>query len=182
MNDTAGNLAANIRKLREERGLTQQDMSNASGIPRATWASLESGGANPTLSVLNRVAASLQVSIEELIGAPKTQVQFFKAGFGKEIRKGRGILRPLIPEVIPGLEISRMTLEPGGSYPGAPHTPGTREYLSCESGSIELYVSGEKWQLQAGDAIAFRGDQKHSYHNPSKRVPGIAQSVVCFAS
>jgi transcriptional regulator with XRE-family HTH domain len=181
MNDVAKNLADNIRKLREERGLTQQDMSNASGIPRATWASLESGASNPTLSVLNRVATALQVSIEELIGAPKTSVQFFKAGFGKEIKKGGGILRPLIPEVIPGLEISRMTLKPGGSYPGAPHTPGTREYLSCESGKIELYVSGEHWELKAGDAIAFRGDQKHSYHNPDKTRMSVAQSVVCFA-
>ena len=182
MTDTAQNLAANIRKLREERGLTQQGISGASGIPRATWASLESGAANPTLSVLNRVASALQVSIEELIGAPKTQVQFFKAGFGKEIKRGGGSLRPLIPEVIPGLEISRMTLAPGGSYPGAPHTPGTREYLSCESGSIELYVSGERWHLQAGDAIAFRGDQKHSYHNPDKKLPCVAQSVVCFSA
>lgn len=182
MTDTAQNLANNIRKCREERGLTQHDMSKASGIPRATWASLESGAANPTLSVLSKVASALQVSIEELIGAPKTQVQFFKAGFGKEIKKGRGVLRPLIPEVIPGLEISRMTLEPGGSYPGAPHTPGTREYLSCESGKIELYVSGERWQLEAGDAIAFRGDQKHSYHNPDKRKTSVAQSVVCFAA
>jgi len=182
MSNTAHNLASNIRKLREERGLTQHDMSKASGIPRATWASLESGAANPTLSVLSKVASALQVSIEELIGAPKTQVQFYKAGFGKEIKKGRGVLRPLIPEVIPGLEISRMTLEPGGSYPGAPHTPGTREYLSCESGKIELYLSGECWQLDTDDAIAFRGDQKHSYHNPDKRKPCVAQSVVCFAA
>jgi quercetin dioxygenase-like cupin family protein len=127
------------------------------------------------------VASSLQVSIEELIGSPKTQVQFFKAGFGREIKRGGGILRPLIPEVIPGLEISRMTLAPGGSYPGAPHTPGTREYLSCESGMIELYISGERWQLQTGDAIAFRGDQKHSYHNPDRKLSCVAQSVVCFA-
>jgi len=182
MNDTAKNMANNIRKLREERGLTQQGISALSGIPRPTWASLESGAANPTLSVLSRVAGALQVTIEELIGAPKTQVQFFKAGFGREIKRTGGTLRPLIPEVIPGLEISRMTLVPGGSFVGAPHTPGTREYLSCESGMIELYVSGERWQLAAGDAIAFRGDQKHSYHNPDKRKPCVAQSVVCFAT
>lgn len=180
MNDLASHLAANIRKLREERGLTQQSISSLSDIPRATWASLETGAANPTLSVINKVANALQVTIEELIGAPKTQVQFYKAGFGKEKKRGGGTLSPLIPEVIPGLEISRMLLTPSGSYPGAPHTPGTREYLTCESGKIQLYVSGECWELEAGDAIAFRGDQKHSYHNPDKRIACVAQSVVCF--
>lgn len=50
--DVATNLAGNIRKLREERGLSQQRMADLSGMPRPTWASLESGSANPTLAVL----------------------------------------------------------------------------------------------------------------------------------
>jgi transcriptional regulator with XRE-family HTH domain len=72
MGDLATNLADNLRRLREERGLSQQRGAELSGVPRPTWASLESGAANPTLSVLSRVAAALQVSIEELIGAPRT--------------------------------------------------------------------------------------------------------------
>ena len=56
-------LAANIRQLREARGLTQEQMARLSGIPRATWGHLESGGANPTLSVLHKVALALQVQI-----------------------------------------------------------------------------------------------------------------------
>jgi quercetin dioxygenase-like cupin family protein len=37
---------------------------------------------------------------------------------------------------------------------GVPHTPGTREYLVCESGSVELTASGSKWTLEPGDVIA----------------------------
>ena len=70
MTDTAKNLAGNVRQLRDRRGLTQQQLALLSDIPRPTLASLESGAANPTLSVLTRVAAALQVSIEELIGTP----------------------------------------------------------------------------------------------------------------
>lgn len=182
MADTAKYLARNIRQLREERGLTQQRISELSGIPRPTWASLESGAANPTLTVLTRIAAALQVSIEELIGAPKTQVQFFKAGFGPGRKRNGGFLRPLLPEVIPGLEISRIELSPSGQITGVPHTMGTREYLSCERGSIELIVSGERWKLEEGDSIVFRGDQKHSYKNPDTRKSCVALSVVCFAT
>ena len=68
MDDSAANLAANLRRLREARALSQQQMARLAGIPRPTWASLEAGGSNPTLGVLTRVAAALQVSIEELIG------------------------------------------------------------------------------------------------------------------
>ena len=34
--------------------------------------------------------------------------------------------------------------------PGVPHMPGTREYLTCESGEIVLAVAGEQWRLRGG--------------------------------
>lgn len=181
MSDVPKNLAENIRRLRTERGLSQQRIADLSEIPRATWTSLESGAANPTLSVLNRVALSLQVSIEELIGTPRTEVQFFRADQIRVRRKGAGTLRPLLPEALPGLNISRIELKAGGRLVGIPHTRGTREYLTCERGSIELAASGQQWLLEEGDSLVFRGDQRHSYRNPDMNQPTVAISVVCFA-
>ena len=71
----AANLALNIRQLRDHRQLSQQRLADMSGIPRATWANLESGSANPTLAVLTRVASTLRVSIEELLSPPKARFQ-----------------------------------------------------------------------------------------------------------
>ncbi|MFY0573936.1 helix-turn-helix domain-containing protein [Cystobacter fuscus] len=47
-------------------------------MPRATWTHLESGSGNPTLSVLLRVASSLQTSVEELLGAPRQEARLVK--------------------------------------------------------------------------------------------------------
>ena len=63
---------------------------------------------------------------------------------------------------------------------GTPHTPGTREYLTCESGVVELVAAGELYRLAAGDALVFRGDQRHTYRNPGRR-RAVAVSVVAFA-
>lgn len=177
----ARNLADNLRRLREERGLSQQQIARISGIPRPTWTSLESGSANPTLSVLTRAAAALQVSIEELIGSPRSACQFFPAGTIPSRHRGDAALRPLLPESVPGLDIGRMEIAPGGMMKGVPHTAGTREYLTCESGQIELAASGERWILNAGDSLVFRGDQRHTYRNPG-RSPAVAVSVVAFAA
>jgi transcriptional regulator with XRE-family HTH domain len=181
MDDIQANLAASLRRLREARGLSQQAMARLSGIPRPTWASLESGSANPTLVVLARAAAALQVSIEELIGPPRTDARLFPAASVRTHRRQGATLRPLLPEAIPGLEIARMELAPGGSLAGIPHTPGTREYLTCERGRIELVASGERWQLGPGDALVFRGDQRHGYRNLDPRRSAVAITVVCFA-
>jgi quercetin dioxygenase-like cupin family protein len=74
-----------------------------------------------------------------------------------------------------------MELAPGGQLSGIPHTPGTREYLFCESGRVELLASGERWELGPGDVLVFRGDQRHGYRNPDARRGALAISVVCFA-
>lgn len=181
MDDLRSNLAANVRRLREARGQSQQAAAQISGIPRPTWASLESGSANPTLAVLSRAATALQVSIEELIGPPRTAARLFRADKIRERTRQGAALRPLVPEAIPGLDLSRVELAPGAHLTGIPHTPGTREYLTCERGRIELVASGERWQLGTGDALVFRGDQRHSYHNLNSRKSAVAITVVCFA-
>ena len=180
MDDKRANLAANARRLREARGLSQQRMATLSGIPRPTWASLESGAANPTLAVLTRAATALQVSIEELIGPPRTAARVSRADEVRERRRQGARLRPLLPESIPGVDISRMELAPGGQLVGIPHTPGTREYLTCERGRIEVVIARERWQLGPLDALVFRGDQRHTYRNLDARRPSVAVTVVCF--
>jgi XRE family transcriptional regulator, regulator of sulfur utilization len=181
MDDAGANLAANVRRLREERGHSQQQMAKLAGIPRPTWASLEAGSANPTLGVLTRVATALQVSIEELIGPPRTACRLYTAHEIRERRRQGARLRPLVPETVPGLDLARIELEPGGSMVGVPHTPGTREYLTCERGRLELIASGERWELAPGDMLVFRGDQRHTYRNLDTRQASVGLSVVCFA-
>ncbi len=182
MTDINRNLANNIRRLREARNMSQRQISDISGIPRPTWASLESGSANPTLGVLNKAASALNVSIEELVSQPRSEFEFVAARNVRERKRQDAKLRPLIPESLPGLEISRTELPPGGRMVGVPHTTGTREYLSCQRGKIELIADGKHFLLNEGDMLVFRGDQRHSYLNPDKRRLSISISVVCFAN
>ena len=74
-----------MQQLREARGLTQQQMAKLGGLPRATWANLESGAANPTLAVLVRVAEALQVRLEELIEPPRRNGRSHRAADGRRV-------------------------------------------------------------------------------------------------
>ena len=176
----ASNLGRNIAQLRQARGLSQQQIARLAGIPRATWANLESSEANPTLAVLVAVAKALQVRLEELIEPPRRTGRYYPASALPVRRRGTVTVRKLLPETIAGLEIDRMELPPGGIMPGVPHTPGTREYLTCESGQIELSAAGERWELGPGDVVVFRGDQRHGYRNLGSTT-AVAYSVVAFA-
>jgi transcriptional regulator with XRE-family HTH domain len=173
-------LAENLRLLREARGLSQVQMARRAALPRATWTHLESGSANPTLAVLLKVAAALQVRLEELLEPAREPGRHVPAADLPERRRGDAIIRKLLPESLAGLDIERMRFPPRGRLVGVPHTPGTREYLTCERGAIELSVAGVTYHLVEGDVVSFRGDQKHSYHNPGERET-IAYSVIAFA-
>jgi XRE family transcriptional regulator, regulator of sulfur utilization len=173
-------LGRNIRQLREARGLTQQQMAKLAEVPRATWANLESGSANPTLAVLHSVATAFQVTLEELVATPRSGVAFYPRGTLPEKSRGAATLQKLLPDAIPGMEMDRMELPPRSTLTGVPHTPGTREYLTCERGLIVLVAAGERWELSHGDVVAFRGDQKHSYANPGAS-PAVGYSVVVLA-
>jgi transcriptional regulator with XRE-family HTH domain len=170
-------LAVNLRQLREARGLSQQQAAKLAGLPRPTWATLESGSANPTLSVLLRAAAALQVSIEELIGPPRATGKLYRCDSLRARRRGAVGVRDLLPEKIPGVEIDRLEIPRGAVMNGVPHTPGTREYLACERGRIELATEGERFELEPGDVVVFRGDQRHAYRNPGPET-AIGYSVV----
>lgn len=178
--DAAGRLGTNIANLREVRGLTQLQMARLAGVPRATWAHLETGHANPTLAVLSRVAGALQVTMEELIAAPRSAVEHFPAASLVTRTRGNVTVRKLLPDPIPGMELDRMELPVGARMVGVPHLAGTTEYLTCERGSIVLVASGESWTLAPGDVVVFRGDQRHSYANPGDRV-AVGYSVVLLA-
>jgi len=173
-------LGENLRTLRRTRGLSQQRAAALAGVPRATWATLESGSANPTLTVLVRVAAALQVRIEELIAPPRPSGRLYRGADLPVRRRGGASLRDLLPEKLPCAELGRIELPPGASFVGVPHTPGTREYLACEAGALVLATGGEHFHLGPRDVVVFQGDQRHSYRNPG-RVPAIGYSVVLLA-
>ena len=173
-------LARNLKALREARGVTQAQLAKLAGIPRATWAHLESGAGNPTLAVLQRVAGALQVSLEELVAPPRASARHYPRDSLPVRPRGPGFLRRLLPDPLPGIEFDRMELPPRARLTGVPHTPGTREYLVCETGELALGGSGERFLLSPGDVVVFRGDQRHSYENVGPRT-AVGYSVVLLA-
>lgn len=173
-------IARNIRHLRDARGMTQQQLGRLAELPRATLANLESGAANPTIAVLHKVALALQVTVEELIATQRAAVKHYPRDSLVVRRRGEATVRKLLPDPIPGVEIDRIELPPRAQMVGVPHTPGTREYLTCEAGEVTLHAAGEAWCLQPGDVVVFRGDQRHSYKNLGART-AIGYSVVLLA-
>lgn len=173
-------LAANVRAIREARGLSQQQIAKQAGVPRATWSHLELGAANPTLAVLTRVADALQVRLDA--SWPRRGLRraiCARPSADPPARRGPDSGK-LLPEPLPGLRPRAPGPAAGRAHVRrAPHAPGTREYLACERGVVVAFVAGETYRLEVGDVVVFRGDQRHGYHNPG-REDAVAYSAIAF--
>ena len=65
--DIRKKLGKRLRALREERGWSQEEFADRAGLHRTYVSAVERGVRNPTLSVLERLAKALGVSIEEMV-------------------------------------------------------------------------------------------------------------------
>ena len=60
-------LAFNVKRLRKAKHLTQVQFAKAVGIDQPTLSLLESGRANPTLLVVERIATLLDIDVRDLL-------------------------------------------------------------------------------------------------------------------
>lgn len=169
LSEAIHHLGQNLNSLRKSRGLTQDQLAQVAGIPRTTLSYFESGQGNPSLKTLIKLAAILGVTFEELLATPRpscllTQNKDLK----RQVRaQNTAVKVTLLPDPVPGLQFERLDLQPQALMIGTPHSKGTREYFTCTLGRMVVFVDGQDYALETGDVLAFPGDCKHSYHNPS---------------
>ncbi len=81
-------VAWNLRRLRVKRGLSQEHLAYDAEVDRSYVGGLERQVGNPTVDVLDRLAATLEVPLSELFKKPRSG-----ASPPKPLRSGRKSLR-----------------------------------------------------------------------------------------
>lgn len=61
------NLGTHIRKLRESKNLSQQDLANDCGIPKVQIGRIERAKINTTVRTLVKIANALEIEPKELL-------------------------------------------------------------------------------------------------------------------
>lgn len=61
-------LARNVRRLRAEQGWSQEEYADRAGIHRTYVSAIERGHRNPTITVVERLAAPFALTASDLLG------------------------------------------------------------------------------------------------------------------
>jgi transcriptional regulator with XRE-family HTH domain len=159
-----------VRQERQTRGWTLDQLADATGVSRRMVVNVEQGAANPSVGTLLRISDALGVGLPALVESPRPkQVTLTRSGEGAALwtseSGGRGVLvaGTESPDVV---ELWDWTLGPADHHVSEAHSPGTKELLQVQQGSVTVVVADQSVILNAGDAVSFPGDVAHSYANP----------------
>ncbi|MBF0415104.1 MAG: helix-turn-helix domain-containing protein [Magnetococcales bacterium] len=157
-----------IRSLRAQRKLTQKQLADLSGIPRATLATVERDDANPSLAVVFKIASALGMTVDQLIESAQRKIQYWPGSTMGVFESGDRAYRATTISPRNAFHITQLifSLAPGGSYEGRPHPPGSEEFFHILEGGMVLEVAGESLSMSVLDTACFHGNVRHFYRNP----------------
>ena len=166
MDDSVKTIAANVRRLRTERGLSAAGLARASRIARATLGELEAGRGNPTVETLYGLASVLGVTLADLlVEAEAPAVQVVRAGEGPQVAgpvlQARLLRQGAVDRA--RMEVYALHVAPGRPRRADPHQPGVVEQLLVHEGRLRVGPEPDPVELGPGDFVAFDGSVAHVY-------------------
>lgn len=161
-------IARNVRRLRQQSGLSVGDMALRVGISKAMLSKVENAQISCSLSTLKALSEALEVPVTTLLRGADTErpAVFVKAGAGAEIvregtREGHAyqLLGSLRGEH-KRLECLHVTLtEASEVYPLFQH-PGT-EFIYVLQGRMRYGHGRATYDLEPGDSLQLDGEGAH---------------------
>jgi transcriptional regulator with XRE-family HTH domain len=179
-NAPSRHLAHNLVALRKKKSLSQQRLSSLADIPRSTVTHMEAGEGKPSLRNLCKLAAALNVGVEELLSRPCGDCVLLQPGAVPALASSAGevIVHKLMPDKVRGIEIDRVEIKAHSSTDGQAHLQGSKEYLMALDGQLTVSVGGEDFCVNKGGVLAFPGDQNHAYRNEGEELAVVLRVVI----
>jgi len=159
-------IGSKIRQVRESKGISIKEVSQKTNLSSSFISQAERDLVSPSIASLREIAKALNVPI----------FYFFDDDInGHVVRKNnrRKFSMPdskityelLSPDLNREMEIVLITLAKGQYTFEHPFSHEGEESACCIKGRVEVTLGLEKYTLEEGDAIYFKCDIPHRFHN-----------------
>jgi transcriptional regulator with XRE-family HTH domain len=178
-------IAARVRQLRAQRGLSIEALAEASGVSRSMISLIERGETSPTAVMLEKLAGGLGTTLAGLFEKPHAPVDPVSRRADQTVWRdpASGYLRR---NVSPGgyptpIQIVEVSFPPHAhiAYDTGERRPPIHHQVWVIEGAIEVTVGEDRHALGAGDCLAFTLDRPTAYRN---RTDSPARYVVVMVS
>lgn len=164
-----GAIGPKVRDLRQQHGLSLQQLAQRSGVSAAAIHKVERGDMVPTITTLLKLSAALGSPIGHFVedGATAPVAVHTPAAARPARAGGEGVAMGGIsgpPERFRGSG-TVAEFAPGADGTGRPR-PG-EELLLVLEGALSVEVGGEEHALAEGDSLHYPTDRPHTWRNPT---------------
>ncbi|WP_396233747.1 helix-turn-helix domain-containing protein [Acinetobacter baumannii] len=172
-------VGTNIRSLRDEHSLSQQDLADRAGVSRRTIAALETGQVNISLAKLDAIAAVLRVDFRTIVSAPelKEQALVNALAWQGEKEESKATFLASVPSRSQ-VELWTWSLAVGESYVAEADAEGWQELIYVLEGELTIQFTDSSKTIAAGSSFIFASSVTYTYINSGSQVLKFIRNVV----
>lgn len=174
-------IARQLLLLREERGISPEELAERSGVSRAMIYRIEANQANPTAVVLNKLAIGLGVLLPTLLGPgdyrePRLNLRHPVASRraqptwqDPDTGYGRRTLTPATADA--PLQLSEIHFPAGArvTFENAFGEARVHQQVWMLEGQMDIRLGDETAHLKSGDCMSMTLDSPITFHNPGTK-------------
>ncbi len=171
-----------IKTYRQQRGLTLKQLAEKAGCTQSYISQLEKGLTMPSLSMLGKLSAALDIKVVDLFGEVSNGGEnnwLLRKGDRRNIAYPDGkVSSEMLVTRVSGkrMEPLMSIIEPGGTSDtaeGMSHPVGTEEFILVLKGEIDFQIDGKNMLLREGDTLYFDGNLPHRWENHGRKTARV---------
>lgn len=162
-------IGGRLKEIRTRRSLTLDDAAKITGVSKPMLGQIERGQSIPTITTLWKIATGLKVPLSSFLEGQQPEYTVVDMAQEAAVSGDGGRMRayPLFAyDPVRNVEIFRIEFDAGCRHTSEKHNDGVEEYILVQTGALQLVLSGQEITLAENQAIRFKADIPHSYHNP----------------
>lgn len=171
--DPEAAIGGQLRELRKIKNLTLNQVATEAGISVGYLSQIERNQSRLPIGVLRKLSDVLGVHMNWFFqgnanSAPEERDLIVRKAHRRRLTfTGLGIIEELLSPNLSGpLELLLSTIEPGADSGDYSHDGA--EAGVVVSGTLDLWIGGQKFHLEEGDSFAFSSSSVHRCSNPGK--------------
>ena len=153
-------IAHNLKKLREERNLSQGQLAELAGVSKVVVSQIEKGDSNPTINTIWKLTGALELPYTSLLEMERVKpVHIRKEDISELVEDKYHIFSYYPKNAERNFEVYQVEMESGCEYTSIGHSS------DCE------------YQLEEDDALYFDASVPHSYVNREEQTAKIVMLI-----
>ncbi|MFD0829300.1 helix-turn-helix domain-containing protein [Neobacillus sp. M.A.Huq-85] len=171
-----------LRYFRQQRKLTLDELADLTGVSKPMLGQIERGASNPTVSILWKIAAGLQIPFASFL-AMNPSVKMIRQAEQPFFKEDNDLYEVYNTFASPGIPIEsyRVRLHPDCRHFTEPNGIGAIKSITVHSGTFTITIGDEDhYSLDQGDSVSFSTDVYQIFENREKEICEI--SVVIYYS